>query len=223
MKSVKNLLSGEVWMMPDDAVTSECPGFGKDFNEDDSDCQGCKESHSEEHEACKALYEAKQAGQEPDPAVDEEDVSLDKEVDAAESEVDDDSEDESDELGVPIIPEEDDVEPLDDLDDVEPPEQELDEEPEPPSEPQVKSKKKEVVKKYRRIETFARLIRQGESWLPSELANAVDMEADKTYKPNVTTVVVTQWLKLLLLVGIAEKLDGGLYRLKAEFVGKIDG
>ena len=213
--------------MADEVMESECSGFGLEFNPDDSDCQGCKEGFPGEYEACKDLSTAKRDALAPDPVVDEEDVSLDEEVEVAESELDDDFDDESDELDVPVIPEEEDIEPPADLDDVEPSEQELDDEPgdeflddepEPPVE--TKSKKSDAPKKFRRIETFAKLIREGESWIPSELANAVDMEADKTYKPGVTTVVVTQWLKLLLLIGIVEKLDGGLYRMKAAFMLK---
>jgi len=200
-------------------MESECSGFGLEFNPDDSDCQGCKDSYLDEYEACKALSEAKRNALAPDPVVDEEDVSLDEEAEVAESELDDDFEDESDDLDVPTIPEEEDIEPPDDLDDAEPDEPELDDEPEPPVE--TKSKKAGAPKKFRRIETFAKLIREGESWIPSELANAVDMEADKTYKPGVTTVVVTQWLKLLLLIGIVEKLDGGFYRLKSEFLIRL--
>ena len=187
--------------MANDVVDSECSGFGLEFDPEDSDCQGCQDGFPGEYAACKALYEAKQLEPATEPAVDEEDISIDKEAKIAESELDD--ENDSDDLDIPTIPEEEPVEPVDFVPVVAPP---------------VEPEKDEVVKKYRRIETFARLIRQGESWLPSELANAVDREAAKTYKPGVTAVVVTQWLKLLFLIGIVEKMDGGLYRMKSEFL-----
>jgi len=198
--------------MADKAMDSECSGFGVEFDPGDSDCQGCKEGYPAEYEACKELFEAKQAAAIPDPVVAEEDVSLDKEAKVAESELDDGFDDESDELGVPIIPEEEDIEIPASMGNVA---------SELPTEPKVESTKVAAPKKFRRIETFANLIREGESWIPSELANAVDAAADKTYKPGVTCVVVTQWLKLLFLIGIVEKLDGGFYRIKPEFLSRV--
>ena len=179
--------------MPEDAaVESDCGGFGIDFDPDDSDCQGCKESYPLEYEACGVKLSEPKQGQEP--PLDEENVDLAQEETEAEVESEE------------TLPE---------------PEPEAPVEEEPPVEPEVEDELPPAPKKkFRRIETFATLLKQGGCYTAAGFAKIVDSQTSKKYKQNVTLMIVTQWLKLLVLVGVVIKTADGKYKLIDKLLGE---
>ena len=195
-------------MLEDAAAESDCLGFGTDFDADDKDCQGCKEGYSLDYNACKVQYEAKQA---QEPPLEEANVDLAQEE--AEAEAESEEALPEPEAEVPV-----EVKSTGSLPSMSSWSRTIEE---PPTEPEVKDVLPPVPKKkFRRIETFATLLKQGGCYKPAVFAEIVNRQASKQYKFNVTLMNITQWLKLLVLVGVVEKTEDGKYKFIDKLLGE---